>query len=355
MKTYYIGADVHSNSTELAIEHKGNIVSRHSVPTTIPAIKKVLSSIDGKKCLTMEECPMAGWLYRNLNSVVDEIIVCDPRRNKLICSDGDADDKIDAAKLASLLRGGYLRAVYHSDDKTRAILKEWVCLYHDRVRDAVRMINKIRARCRMNGISIPRTVIREPSKRKFWLAEIHNSVLAAQLNMLWLSFDSIAEQVKISRRQLAVLSRQHNIINLWSDLAGIGTIRAITLFAFLDTPWRFKKKNKLWKYCGIGLQRSASGTDKNGKPKPAKLQLSWAVNRALKNVVLGAALSAINQNKNVFGCYYERMIHEGLMPSNARHAVARKMLAVMWGMWKQNGRFNKNMVMPVSRTTVSLA
>ena len=51
----------------------------------------------------------------------------------------------------------------------------------------------------------------------------------------------------------------------------------------------------------------------------------------------------------------ERMILEGIIPSNARHAVARKMLAVMWGMWKQNGRFNKNMVMPVSRTTVSLA
>ena len=38
MKTYYIGADVHSNSTELAIEHNGSVIRRHSIPTAIPAI-----------------------------------------------------------------------------------------------------------------------------------------------------------------------------------------------------------------------------------------------------------------------------------------------------------------------------
>ena len=43
MATYYIGADVHSNNTELAIEQRGQIVARYSVPTTIPAISTVLA------------------------------------------------------------------------------------------------------------------------------------------------------------------------------------------------------------------------------------------------------------------------------------------------------------------------
>jgi len=51
MATYYIGADVHSNNTELAIEQRGKIVARYSVPTTIPAISTVLSSLQGKKIL----------------------------------------------------------------------------------------------------------------------------------------------------------------------------------------------------------------------------------------------------------------------------------------------------------------
>jgi len=108
----------------------------------------------------------------------------------------------------------------------------------------------------------------------------------------------------------------------------------------LDTPWRFKKKNKLWKYCGVGLQRTASGTDKKGKPKPARLQLPWAANRILKNAILGAALTAINQKQNPFKDHYERMVQNGIVPSNARHTVARKLLTMMWGIWKRSCQFD---------------
>jgi len=354
MSTYYIGADVHNNSTELAIEKRNKIVARYSVPTTIPAISNVLDSLQGKKYLAVEEGPMVGWLYRNLNKKVDKFIASDPRRNKLISSDGDSDDRIDATKLASLLRGNYLRAVYHSEDNQRSELKHWVALYHDRVRDAVRHINKIRARCRMYGVRIPRLVLRDPSRRSRWLSEIKHPDLAKQLNMLWLGYDATAKQTRVAKQQLVGLSKKYRIIYLWEELPGIGLIRATTLFAFMDTPWRFKRKNKLWKYCGVGLQRSASGTDKKGRPKPARLQLPWAVNRTLKNAVLGAALSAINQKTNVFKDYYERMVKDGVITSNARHAVARKLLTVMWGMCKTNSRFDENLLcIESSRTTAS--
>ena len=344
MSTYYIGADVHSNSTELAIEKRGKIVARYSVPTSIPAITNVLDSLQGKKYFAVEEGPMSGWLYRNLNGKLEQFISSDPRRNKLISSDGDKDDKIDAAKLASLLRGGFLRAIHHSDDTSRAELKHWVSLYHDRVRDAVRGINKIRARCRMHGVKISRAALRNPDSRTNWLLETNNIALANQLKMLWIGYDATAQQVKFAKRQLSKLSKKYDIIQQWSHLPGIGLIRATTIFAYLDTPWRFKKKNKLWKYCGVGLQRTTSGTDKKGRAKPARLKLPWAVNRTLKNAVLGTALSVINQKDNVFKDYYERMVQDGIITSNARHAVARKMITAMWAMWKTNSRFDDKKV-----------
>jgi transposase len=344
MSTYYIGADVHSKSTELAIEKRNRIIARYAVPTTIPAISNILDSLQGKKYMAMEEGPMAGWLYRNLSKKLDKFIISDPRRNKLISSDGDKDDKIDAAKLASLLRGDYLRTVYHSNDDDRAELKHWISLYHDRVRDAVRSINKIRARCRMYGLTIPRAVVRQPSHRSQWLAKLDHPTLAKQLKLLWIGYDATAKQSRMAKQQLIQLSKKYDIIRFWKQLPGIGLVRATTLFAFLDTPWRFKQKNKLWKYCGVGLQRSASGTDKKGRPKPARLQLPWAVNRTLKNAVLGAALSAINRKNNDFKDYYERMVQDGMITSNARHAVARKLLTVMWGMWKANSRFDENLL-----------
>jgi transposase len=354
MSTYYIGADVHSNSTELAIEKRGEIVDRYSVPTSIPAIINVLDSLQGKKYFAVEEGPMSGWLYRNLNAKLDQFISSDPRRNKLIASDGDKDDKIDAAKLASLLRGGFLRAVYHSDNDGRAELKRWVSLYHDRVRDAVRSINKMRACCRMCGVKISRAVLRDPAHRINWLLKTNHNSLSNQLKMLWIGYDATVQQVKFTKRKLSTLSKKYDIIKQWSLLPGVGLIRATTIFAYIDTPWRFKRKNKLWKYCGVGLQRSASGTDKKGRPKPARLQLPWAVNKTLKNAVLGAALSAINQKDNIFKDYYERMLKDGITTSNARHAVARKMLTVMWAMWKTNSPFDEKIVCELNRPTVQV-
>ena len=75
----------------------------------------------------------------------------------------------------------------------------------------------------------------------------------------------------------------------------------------------------------------------------------------MKNAVLGAALSAINQKDNVFKDYYERMVKNGIIPSNARHAVARKLLTAIWAMWKTNSSFDENLVCnELNRPTVSV-
>ena len=339
MAIYYIGADVHSNNTELCIERNGQIVQRHSLPSTVRAIRRVLDGLEGQKHLTFEEGPLAGWLYRNLKDHVDSLTVCDPRRNRLIASGGDKDDRLDAAKLAALLRGGYLHPVYHSDDPQRVAFKRWVMLYHDRVKDATRSINKLRGCCRVYGERIPRRALRDPVTRQTWLASLETD-LADQVRLLFRSYDTNAAQVRIAKRQLARRARTFPIIAYWSALPGVGPIRSTTLFAYLDTPWRFQRKSQLWKYCGVGLQRSSSGQDQYGRDRSARLRLAWAVNKRLKNVVIGAAISAIRSRDNIFRQAYERRLTDGSVDSNARHTVARKMLTVMWGMWKNQRPFD---------------
>jgi hypothetical protein len=168
---HYIRADVHSNSIEIAVRYRGQIAQRFSLPTTLAAIRPVLDSIKAPKQMAIEEGPMAGWLYRSLHTKVDPFIVSEPRRNTLISSDGDHDDPIDAGKLAMLLEGGFLKSVYHSRHQDRVLLKKWVNLYHDTVKNAVRGINKIRACCRMEGLKIPSTAIKNPAKRSLWLGQ----------------------------------------------------------------------------------------------------------------------------------------------------------------------------------------
>jgi transposase len=325
---------------DLAIEQRKKIVARYSIPTSIAAIRELLRSIPGKKELAFEEGSLAHWLWRNLRQDVDRLIVCDPRRNAYIAKDGDKDDPIDAGKLAELLRGGYLREVYHSEDERQVTLKRWVGLYHDRVHEAVRQINKLRGCCRHYGIRPPGVVLRDVVRRQDWLAGLSDRDLQAQLMMLWPGLDATQEQVRICRREIRRLAKAYSMIPYWQALPGVGLIRAVTLYAYLDTPWRFRSSSKLWKYCGVGLERASSGKDRWGKPKKGRLQLAWQVNKRLKDAVMGAAFSAIRQGKNPFAEQYERLVRNGLTPANARHTVARKMLSVMWGMWKTDHPFD---------------
>jgi len=347
MATYYIGADVDSKMTDLAVTDKNGKVKTFRVPTTIPAIRSVLRSISGRTKLVIEEGTMAGWLYRNLRDEVDELIVCDPRKNALIYKDGDKYDPIDAGKLAALLRGNYLRAVYHSRDEQRVQFKQWVSLYHDRVRDAVRQTNKLRAMGYPYGIRLARRVLKDYPYRHEWLSQIDSS-LRRQFELLLMGFDCVDRQKTFAKRQLISYSNLYEIIKDWQAIPVISTIRSASFFVWVDTPFRFSSPKKLWKYCGVGLIRNASGKDKEGQPRQGKLQLAWAVNRQLKNVVMGAAKSAIAQRQNVFYCYYERLVQKGVSLGNARHSVARKLASVMWGMWKTSRRFDESLVLSES-------
>jgi hypothetical protein len=69
---------------------------------------------------------------------VTKIVVCDPRRNALL-KEGNKSDKVDARKLAELLRAGLLRPVYHGENGLRT-LKELSRSYLTISKDLTRVI-----------------------------------------------------------------------------------------------------------------------------------------------------------------------------------------------------------------------
>jgi transposase len=193
---------------------------------------------------------------------------------------------------------------------------------------------------------VPGRVLLDPAARRTWLAGLAKADLAEQLRVLFQGYDVTRQQVRLARRQLTQQARGFEVVGHWREVPGMGLIRSVTLLAYLDTPQRFAKKTKLWKYCGVGLQRATSGRDRHGREHPTQLQRAWPVNKRLKNVVVGATSSAIHSHDNGFRRYYERMVSDGTLVSNARHTVARKLLTVLWGMWKSRSRFDAGLCWP---------
>ena len=84
------------------------------VETQASTLLDFLQGLRGELHVTLEEGTWAAWLYDVLKLHVAELVVCNPRRNALL-KEGSKSDKVDARKLAELLRSGMLRAVYHGE------------------------------------------------------------------------------------------------------------------------------------------------------------------------------------------------------------------------------------------------
>jgi hypothetical protein len=138
----YMGMDVHQATTVVSvIDVEGKIVLETIVPTAAGPIRRLIESINGAVHVTLEETTQAEWLHDLLQGFVAEVVVCDPRRNKLLV-EGSKGDKADARKLAELLRTGMVRSVWHGRKTTRG-LKEMVRAYETFAIDTRRTMLRI--------------------------------------------------------------------------------------------------------------------------------------------------------------------------------------------------------------------
>ena len=81
---HFVGLDVHCQFTQIAVvDESGRLIRQHVCPTIIPALVRVLESVGPPRSVALEEGPLADWLSRNLTAHADQVVVCDPRRNRL--------------------------------------------------------------------------------------------------------------------------------------------------------------------------------------------------------------------------------------------------------------------------------
>src|SRR5215469_8406727 len=107
----YIGLDVHQATISVAvIDSTGKLVMESILETQASTILQFFAGLRGTLSVTFEEGTWASWLYDLLRPHVTHLIVCNPRKNALLKA-GNKSDRIDARKLAELLRGNYLKSV----------------------------------------------------------------------------------------------------------------------------------------------------------------------------------------------------------------------------------------------------
>lgn len=167
----YIGMDVHQASIAVAVmDGHGKLMMEGMLETKAATILEFIHGLGGTLALTFEEGTSAAWLHDLLQPHVGRLVVCDPRKNALL-KDGNKNDRVDARKLAELLRTDQVKPVYHENHGTRA-LKELGRSYLTITKDVTRVMNRIKGVYRSWAIPCAGTRVYSPGHRGEWLAQL---------------------------------------------------------------------------------------------------------------------------------------------------------------------------------------
>jgi transposase len=343
--TKYIGLDVHKESISIAVLNAaGKIVMESVIETKAITILQFFHGQHGELQVTFEEGTWAAWLYDLIQPRVTEIVVCDPRRNALL-NTGNKSDRIDARKLAELLRGNQLQPVYHGEHGVR-FLKELVRSYLTISKDQARVMTRVKALYRSWAIPCTGKQVYAPRHRAEWLAKISEPGVHRRAEFYYQQLDALRSLGQQVRRELLQESEKHPAWKLLCQIPSMGPIRAAVLIGIVQTPHRFRTKRQLWTYGGLGLETHSSADYRYAEgrllrtKKPLSIRgLNTNHNHDLKNLFKGTAIIAASK-PGPFQQFYETLLARGMRPEMARLTLARKIAAIILHIWKKGVGFD---------------
>jgi transposase len=257
--------DVHARNIVMGnMNGNGKFLGNRSFITCENNIIDALKAVKAKKkYLVMEAGPLANWVAQTANPYLTQVFISDSRENALIYKSSKKKDKVDTKNLCRLLRLNEFKEVYRPENDQRAIFKAAVQHYQDLRDQLAALMKKIKAMYRQWGvIDVFTQSVYSPSGRDKFLTQVNHRPIELQLKRLYELMDLTAAMKQDAKETMKLLGRNYPEIKEFKKITGIGTVSAHTYDAYIQTPHRFARRNRMWKYCRTGVTERSS----DGKP-----------------------------------------------------------------------------------------
>jgi transposase len=146
--------------------------------------------------------------------------------------------------------------------------------------------------------------------------------------------DKIQAAIEVSLRKDPVLWNKVENIN---TVKGLGLISIATVIAETDGFTLFENQAQLVCYSGYDVVRNQSGK-RVGKTKISKMG-----NSHIRRILFMPAFSVVKYNIAPFANLYNRVYSRTIIKMKAYVAVQRKLLILIYTLWKKNEKFNPNL------------
>ena len=126
MQRVYVGVDLgSSNFHQVAINEGGAGTLNREFATSEVNLVKAFTGMRGEIHVHLEAGELAPWASEIIRPLVHRVVCSHPQTNAWIARDRDKSDRVDAYKLASLLRMNELRKSNIRSPNCGAISKPW--------------------------------------------------------------------------------------------------------------------------------------------------------------------------------------------------------------------------------------
>jgi len=328
-----IGIDIHKRySVCVAQDEQGRRLAVARIEgNSVFGFAQFFKSLGGRSRVVIEACWNWGKIYDLLETLpeVEQVVVADPLKTRLIASSQIKTDGIDANALATLLRGNFIARVHVPCKATRQRKDELrQRLYWARLRTRIR--NRIHAVLdRQRELELPQCSDLFGKRgmthlMQLQLPEPDGSLLREDLALMTL----LNQQMKEQERRITALNQSDKATGLLQTIPGLGPILGGVIAAEIDDISRFADPAHLCACAGLVPTTHASGghIHQGG--------LLWACNKWLRWAFIEGAWVAISSSP-YFGALYKRHRARGKKANIAITIVARRICQITWNLLKE--------------------
>jgi len=332
----WLGLDAHSKNCVLAqLDDQGRERHWWKFPTEPQKLIAQIHAIPATdKRLMLEESNLARWLGQLLKSHVQQLVVCDARRNHLISQDHHKHDRRDAFALARLLRLNEFKPVWQPVADQRVLFKRSAQSYENAVQRQTRLKLQLKALFQHWGLFPTGSTVFSNTGRALWLKQLPYDSLRAQAGILYELLDQALASQTQCRRLLVQTGRPFPEVQRLRTVPGIGLVGAHLFVAYVQDPTRFRKFSQLTRYCRLGIR------DRTSDDKPLGYQqLDRQGVGTLKAITYRAYLQAAKRRTGTVWDFYQRSLRHTGATTHARLNTQRKILLTLWTLWRTGREF----------------
>lgn len=323
----YIGIDVHKKNLQVCVvDQAGCRLSDCRLENQPSSVLGHFSRIEMPAAVALEATHNWGMLYDLLSGRGFEVHICHSKEAKMIGLASVKTDKVDAYKLATLLRVGLLPEAYVPGPESRE-LRSLVRGRASLKAHSTALKNQVHAILRENWVHSPWTDTFGKSGRQFLenlaLGESYKLVIASRLALL----DGIEGQVALLDREIVHRAHIDARAMLVTTAPGFAEFRAVMLLSEIVDISRFGQAEKLVSYVGLNPREHSSG-EKTRRGKISKEGSAW-----LRWIFVEAAQHAIREEGKIRDLYLR--VSEKKGHNRGVVAAARELVVSIFWMLKR--------------------